>query len=66
MRRSVNLRMTEQDAMDLCRVHNVPFFSTMSLPLGGTRVFCRTERGADELRLRFCDLTLPGGDLSTQ
>lgn len=55
MSRSIRLRVTESVVVDLCRAQGVAFFSTERLPCGGTRIFCKTEQGADEVRLRFRD-----------
>lgn len=53
MNRSVSLRAAEGDVLDLCRAQGVALFSTERLPRGGTRIFCKTNEGADEVRLRF-------------
>lgn len=45
MNRSVDLKLAELNARDLCRVHGVPFFSTKDLPLGGTRTFAGQSMG---------------------
>ena len=55
MTRSVSLRVAESDVLDLCRAQGVAFFSCERLPQGGTRIYCKTEQGADEVRLRFRD-----------
>lgn len=55
MSRSIKLRVAKRVVTDLCRAQGVAFLSTEALPCGGTRIFCKTEEGADEVRLRFRD-----------
>ena len=53
MSRSVKLRVAESEVIGVCRAQSVAFFSTQRLPHGDTRIFCMTNDGADEVRLRF-------------
>ncbi len=53
MSRSVNLDMPEDKVASLCLAEGIGIYSLKPLPFGGTRAFCKTEDGADELRLRL-------------
>jgi hypothetical protein len=55
MSRTIKLRVAKSIVVDLCRAQGVAYFSTETLPCGGTRIFCKTDDGADEVRLRFRD-----------
>ena len=48
--RSIKLALPQSEVIELCRVDRVAIYSTEILPLGFTRVFCKTEHGANELR----------------
>lgn len=51
--RSVKLRLSEREVTELCLAAGVGIYSIDCLPLGITRVNCKTDQGANELRMRF-------------
>ena len=60
MKRSINFSLNQSDTIERCREERVRLFSSAALPDGGTRVFCKTERGAAKLRLRLREYTIAG------
>jgi len=48
--RSLKLALPQREVIKLCREDRVAIYSTEVLPLGFTRVYCKTRQGANELR----------------
>lgn len=53
--RSIKPALPQTKVVELCRVDRVAIYSTEILPLGFTRVYCKTEQGANELRQSLGD-----------
>jgi hypothetical protein len=53
--RSIKLALPQSEVIMLCREDRVAIFSTEVLPLGFTRVYCKTQQGANELRRSLGD-----------
>ena len=51
--RSIRLNLPEREVIELCRVSGVSIFSIECLPQGVMQIYCKTNDGADELRMRF-------------
>jgi len=52
MSRSMQLAMSEQDALALCTKQKVNVSTIEALPAGGVRLVCSSRSGADTIRQR--------------
>lgn len=50
MSRSVDISLSRQDAVEMCRAARVCIYDSEQLDQKLTRIYCKTETGADELR----------------
>jgi hypothetical protein len=48
--RSIKLALPQAEVIELCRKDGVAIYSTEIVPIGCTRVYCKTKQGANELR----------------
>jgi hypothetical protein len=54
--RSIRLRLPRDKAIQTCIAAGIGIYSSEALPLGITRIYCKTEQGAGELRQRCRDV----------
>ena len=59
MTRSVDIPLSRRDAVEMCRAARVGIYDSEQLDQNLTRIYCKTETGADELRRQLSTPTQP-------